>query len=116
MSSSDPWLINALYAPCLLYTSLVASERQRTASGALAIAVGASIKIFPACAGLFGVLGRDRGRHIGWCVLTGVVLLALPLLITPPDTLLMQYRSWAEIGARDHLHIKQAWIGGIVES
>jgi len=103
-------------AAALMILALVATERGATARGAWAVAVGASIKIFPACAGLFGVLGRDRVRHVAWCVGAGLVLLALPLLVTPADTLLMQYRSWAELGARDHLHIKQAWVGGIAES
>lgn len=103
-------------AAALMILALVAAERGGTARGAWAVAVGASIKIFPACAGVFGVLGRDRVRHVAWCVGAGLVLLALPLLVTPAETLLMQYRSWAEIGARDHLHIKQAWVGGIAES
>ncbi len=103
-------------AAALMILALVASERQRHAVGALAIAVGTSIKIFPISAGIFGLLGRAPRRHVVWCVAAGIVLLALPLLVTPLDTLLEQYRSWAAIGARDHLHIKQAWIGGIAES
>ncbi|MEQ1694176.1 MAG: hypothetical protein ABMA00_23015, partial [Gemmatimonas sp.] len=49
-------------------------------------------------------------------IAAGAVLLALPLLVTSPDILLQQYRSWLAIGVRDHLYVKQAWIGGIVET
>lgn len=103
-------------AAALMILALVASERQSLGPGAFAIACGTSIKIFPISAGIFGVLAPARHKHVLWCLAAGAVLLALPLLVTPPDTLLAQYRSWAAIGARDHLDIKQAWIGGIVES
>jgi hypothetical protein len=46
----------------------------------------------------------------------GVTLLALPLLVTPFETLLAQYRSWGSMGSQDHLSVEQAWIGGIVET
>lgn len=100
----------------LMILALVLSERERVAGGALAVAIGTSVKIFPVGAGLFGLMDGRRWRHVAWCVVAGIALLALPLLVTPWSTLLDQYRSWAAMGSRDHLSVEQAWVGGIVET
>ena len=106
---------NGLVA-ALIILALVLSERERVAGGALAVALGTSVKVFPIGAGLFGLMDDRRWRHIAWCVVAGLVLLALPLLVTPFATLVEQYRSWGAMGSQDHLSVEQAWIGGIVET
>jgi hypothetical protein len=106
---------NGLVA-ALMILALVMSERQRVASGAWAVAIGTCVKVFPIGAGLFGLLDARRWRHLAWCMAAGVMLLALPLLVTPFETLVSQYRSWGSMGSQDHLSVEQAWVGGIIET
>jgi hypothetical protein len=103
-------------AAALMIGALIAAERSRLGVGGWAIAAGTSIKLFPISAGIFGLLSPARVKHVLWCMVTGTTLLALPLLVTPLDTLIAQYRSWGAISARDTLSIGQMWIGGIVET
>ncbi len=103
-------------AAALMIGAFIAAEHSRFAVGGWAIAAGTSIKLFPISAGIFGLLSPERVKHVVWCVITGVTLLALPLFVTPLDTLIAQYRSWGAIGARDTLSFGQMWIGGIVET
>jgi hypothetical protein len=42
-------------------------------------------------------------RFAAWGVAVAAVAIALPLLVTSPDTLMMQYRSWAAIMGTDAL-------------
>jgi hypothetical protein len=80
------------------------------------MAAGTSIKIFPITSGLFGLLGARPWRHLASCVVVGLVLLALPLLVTPLATLGMQYRSWGAIEATDHITRDMMWLGGAIEA
>jgi len=103
-------------AAALMIGAFIAAERSHLALGGWAVAAGTSIKLFPISAGLFGLLSPHRVRHVLWCLISGAALLALPLLVTPFDTLLMQYRSWGALSAKDALSIGQMWIGGSVET
>jgi Glycosyltransferase family 87 len=105
---------NALVAG-LMVLSVVALERQRVAAGAAAILAGAVIKVFPLSAGLFGLLTPMRWRHVAWCALVGVAFVVLPLLVTSPELLAMQYRSWLAVQEQDTAKIGMAWMGGIIE-
>jgi hypothetical protein len=85
----------------LIVTAFVALERGRVWRAAAAIAVGASIKIFPLAALAFSL---PRRRAITAGVATAVIAIGLqlaPLLVTRPATLLMQYRSWLAVETGD---------------
>ncbi|HET7612575.1 MAG TPA: glycosyltransferase family 87 protein [Gemmatimonadaceae bacterium] len=77
---------------------------RREVRAAVAIAIGAAIKIFPVAAGVF-VLFRPyrlpRFLLIGAAV--AVVFVAAPLVVLTPAELLSQYRSWAAISSTDAL-------------
>jgi hypothetical protein len=99
----------------LMILAVVALERGRIAWGAAAVMTGAAIKLFPLAMGVFGLVPRTRWRHVAWCAAIGAALLAAPLLVTSPDVLGMQYRSWAAIEARDAAKVEMWWIGGLLE-
>ena len=91
---------NALVAG-LIILAFVALERGRAWRAALAVALGTAVKIFPLAALTFAI-PRRRTLRAGLATgAIGVVLLALPLLVTPPATLLTQYRSWHAIESLD---------------
>ena len=105
---------NTLVA-ALMILSVVALEHQRIAGGATAVIAGASIKLFPLGAGLFGLLTPMRWRHVAWCTLVGMVFLLLPLLVTSPALLQMQYQSWFVLQQHDATKTGMAWLGGVIE-
>ncbi len=105
---------NALLAG-LMILPLVAIERAHVTFGALSVVVGATIKVFPASAGLLGLLTPMRWRHVGWSVALAMVSLALPLLFTTPDLLAHQYQSWLTISRSDNTKVGMAWLGGLIE-
>jgi hypothetical protein len=94
---------NALSAG-LMITAFVLLYGRREFVGALAIALGAAIKIFPVVAGVFVVFRPYRLPRF-LLVGAGVALLflAAPLVLLSPGELLAQYRSWGAISGRDAL-------------
>ena len=91
---------NALVAGLVILT-YAALERGRTWRAALAVAVGACVKIFPLAALTFAI-PRRRGLRAGLeTAAAGIGLLLLPLIVTPPATLVAQYRSWHAIETLD---------------
>jgi hypothetical protein len=91
---------NALVAG-LIILGFVALERGRTWRAAVAIALGACVKIFPLAALSFAI-PRRKALRLGFATAAiGVGLLLLPLLVTPPATLVAQYRSWRAIESSD---------------
>jgi hypothetical protein len=105
---------NALVAG-LMILSVVALERGRTAGGVAAVVAGATIKVFPLGAGLFGLLTPAWRRHIAWCAVFGFGSIALPLLVTSPALLRGQYDGWLAVQQQDGAKVGMAWLGGIVE-
>ena len=99
----------------LIILSVVALERNRVVGGAAAVIAGAGIKVFPLAAGLFGLLTPMRWRHVLWCAVIGVVFVLLPLLVTSPALLQMQYHSWFALQQNDAAKVGSAWLGGIIE-
>ena len=91
---------NALVAG-LIILAFVALERGRAWRAAFAVALGAAVKIFPLAALTFAIPRRRTVRTGLAAVAIGVALLVLPLLVTPPVTLLAQYRSWHAIESLD---------------
>lgn len=91
---------NALVAG-LIILAFVALERGRAWRAAFAVALGAAVKIFPLAALTFAVPRRRTLRTALAAAVIGVLLLVLPLLVTPPATLAAQYRSWHAIESLD---------------
>ena len=91
---------NGLVAATMLL-AFAALERDRIRLAAAAICSGILIKLFPACALALAAPRRDRLKFGIWFALIFAGLVAVPLLVTPPATLLAQYRSWYEMGSAD---------------
>jgi hypothetical protein len=96
---------NALVAG-LVILAFVYLERRQLWRAAAAVVLGACVKIFPLAALSFA-LPRRRVVRIGIAAAVwGVVLAALPLLLTSPDTLIAQYHSWRGV---ESLDAQQRW-------
>jgi len=93
---------NALVAGLIVLT-FAAYERRHTVLGTLAAGIGTAIKVFPLAGLSFAVFHPRKLRVAGATVVVTAILLLLPLLITPIDTLLAQYASWRAIESHDAL-------------
>jgi hypothetical protein len=91
---------NALVAALVILT-FAAYERRHTALGSLAAVTGAFVKLFPIVAVSFATFHRRKLRVAVAVALSTIGLALLPLLVTPPATLLAQYESWRAIQAVD---------------
>jgi len=91
---------NALVAALIVFT-FAAYERHHTALGSLAAVGGAFIKAFPLAGVSFAIFHPRKVRVALAVVAAGVLLLLLPLLVTPPHTLLAQYASWRALSASE---------------
>ncbi len=85
----------------LVILAFAAIERGRLWRAAAAVALGASVKIFPLAALSFAIPRRVTARTVLAAGAVGVVLLALPLIVTSPSVLLGQYASWRAIESSD---------------
>ena len=83
----------------LMIAAFLAYSGDRLWRGAFAVAAGAAIKIFPAGAILFALLGRRRRRALILAAGAGAALLVAPALLVGPEQLLLQYARWA---AQEH--------------
>src|SRR5205085_190708 len=81
---------NALVTGLIIVT-LAAYERRHTLIGSASSVIGASIKIFPLAALSFAIFHPRKWRVALAAAATGAVILALPLLVTPWSSLMMQY-------------------------
>ncbi len=113
---------NGVIAALMLF-SFIALERGRVVGASSAVAVGALMKLFPAAAVPFVLWQPRPWRALGQLVLVFALMLAAPLLVTAPDQLLGQYRSWvailtADAGdltfARSIMVVVRAWTGSTV--
>ncbi len=96
---------NALVAALIVF-AFVALERGRSWRAALAVVLGACVKIFPLAALTFAI-PRRRALRTGFAAAgAGVLLLATPLLVATPAVLLAQYRSWQGV---EQLDAQQRW-------
>jgi hypothetical protein len=94
---------NALSAGLMIMGFSFLYSRSET-RGALAIAIGTAIKIFPIVAGVFAVFRPYRLPRFA-LVSAGVAVLfvAAPMLVVSPADLVAQYRSWGAISSTDAL-------------
>lgn len=93
---------NALVAGLIIFT-FAAYERRHTVLGSVATTVGTSIKVFPLAAASFALFHPRKLRVAVALAVSFVALAFLPLLVTPPATLLAQYQSWRAIESSDAL-------------
>ena len=93
---------NALIA-ALIVLAFLAFEKRHQMRALLAIAVGFVIKIFPIAALTLAVFHPRRARAALVFATYALVLLLLPLLVTPASMLVDQYRWWHQIEASDAL-------------
>jgi hypothetical protein len=93
---------NALVAALIILT-FAAYERRHTVLGSLATAIGTNIKVFPLAGASFAIFHPRKLRVAIALAASLAGLAALPLLVTPPSTLLAQYASWRAIEATDAL-------------
>ena len=91
---------NALVAGLIVLT-FAGYERRHALTGSLAAGVGTMIKVFPLAGVSFAIFHPRRLRVAAALVVSMVLLLALPLLVTPLHTLEAQYASWRAIEAID---------------
>jgi hypothetical protein len=93
---------NALVAALIIF-AFAAFERRHTMLGSLATAIGTGIKIFPLAAASFAIFHPRKGRVAVALATSMVVLVLLPLLVTPATVLVAQYGSWHAIESKDAL-------------
>ncbi|HEV2672785.1 MAG TPA: glycosyltransferase family 87 protein [Gemmatimonadales bacterium] len=91
---------NALMAG-LIVLAFAALERERVGSAAAAILVGAFTKIYPAGAGVLGLMRPRPARFLGLFLALGLLFAALPLVVLSPAALIATYREWWSIIQRD---------------
>ena len=93
---------NALVSGLIILT-FIASEEGRPILGSSFAGVGTAIKLFP-IAGLSFAIFHPRKVRVAIAAAGGIiVLLVLPLLVTPWPVLTTQYASWHAIEAKDAL-------------
>ena len=96
---------NALVA-ALIVLSFASLERYRGWRAALAVALGASVKIFPLAALTFSIPRRRAVRTGVAAGIVGLTLVVLPLALLSPTALAAQYGSWRSLEASD---AQQRW-------
>ena len=108
---------NALVA-ALMILAFIALERGQQFGAAASITLGAAVKLFPLAGLSLAALYPRRASFAAIFVGVLAVAVALPLLVSTPDTLLAQYHSWRAIEAKDALgrgysmmHYLHAWLG-----
>jgi hypothetical protein len=95
---------NALVAGLIILT-FVAYDEGRPVLASFYTGIGTMIKIFPLAGMSFAIFHR-RVIRAGIAGFAGLlILLALPLLVTPWSTLVAQYASWRAIESVDALHL-----------
>ena len=87
---------NALIA-ALMVASFVTLESARHVRSSTAIVAGSLMKLFPAAAIPFVLLQPKPWRAFAKLAAVMAALLALPLVVTTPAQLALQYKSWAAI-------------------
>lgn len=109
---------NGLMAALMILT-FVLWRRNQLAGAALCLALSAFIKPFGLAAGIFWILFDRRLRFVGCFAASVLVLGALPLVLTSPESLGDQYASWLarlqvmhSLSAGDSvMGILEAWFG-----
>jgi hypothetical protein len=86
----------------LMVLSFVAFEKNKTIWAALHIGLAACIKPYGIIAAILFLFYPGKLKFILSSIITGVVLVVLPLLLVSYDNLLFQYESWFNMLANDY--------------
>src|SRR6476661_5798067 len=97
----------------LVILAFLAFEHRRQLGAAMAIAIGAAVKIFPLAALALALFYPRRWRFALLMVAAMLVVLALPLLVVSPAGLAAQYQSWRAVEAVDALSVGGGGGGGL---
>jgi hypothetical protein len=97
----------------LVILAFLAFEQRKQLRAAVAIAVGAAVKIFPLAALALAIVHPRRMHFALWMALAMAVVLALPLLVVSPAALAAQYQSWRMVEAVDALSVGGGGGGGL---
>jgi hypothetical protein len=97
----------------LVILAFLAFEQRQQLRAAVAIAVGAAVKIFPLAALALAIVHPRRMRFALWMALAMAIVLALPLLVVSPAALAAQYQSWRMVEAVDALSVGGGGGGGL---
>ena len=100
---------NALVA-ALIVTAFAMLERDHVRRAALAVGLGACVKIFPLAALTFAIPRRRAVRTGLAAVVVGVGLLLLPLVAASSGELAAQYASWRNVEAID---VPERWFSAM---
>lgn len=85
----------------IIIGAFVFIEGGRLTAGAATVAAGTLFKIFPIAAASFALFTPRRWRFGSLLAAALLIGLALPLLVTPPETLLAQFASWRTMLSTD---------------
>jgi hypothetical protein len=102
---------NALCAG-LMILAWAALEHDNQWRAVLAIAVATFVKLFPIAAVAFAIFHRRKIRFGVICLIVIAAGIAVPLLVTSPTTLAMQYKSWFRIESHDAIPLARYGTGG----
>jgi hypothetical protein len=102
---------NALCAG-LMILAWAGLERGNQWRPAMAIAAATFVKLFPIAAVVLAVFHKKKIRFGVICAVVLAAGVALPLLVTSPTTLAMQYKSWFRIESRDAIPLARYGTGG----
>jgi hypothetical protein len=97
----------------LVILSFLAFEHRRQLGAAMAVAIGAAVKIFPLAALALALFYPRRWRFALLMVAAMLVVLALPLLVVSTAGLAAQYQSWRAVEAVDALSVGGGGGGGL---
>jgi Glycosyltransferase family 87 len=97
--STDASQVNPMLAGLMVLAFVCLEHRDRRLDVVAAFAIGlaTATKIFPVAAAILALRRPSALRFTAILAATLLGLSALPLLVTPADTLLQQYRWWAAI-------------------
>jgi len=103
----------------LVVLAWLSLDEGRPVRGAVAIALGTAIKLFPLAGATLALLNARRRRFFAALAASGVAIAALPLIVISPGALVQQYRSWQLVVQSDELNgvtrVNTHLIGGVME-
>jgi hypothetical protein len=97
----------------LVILAYLSFEQRKQLGAAIAIAIGAAVKIFPLAALALAIFHPRRVRFALLMTAAMAVVLALPLLVVSPAELVTQYQSWRAVEAVDALSVGGGGGGGL---
>lgn len=69
-------------------------EKEKDVWAALCIIVGTLVKLYGIVGLAFFFFSKHKGKFILWLIVWGILLFALPMLMSSPDFVVTQYREW----------------------